>query len=433
TARQGSVTADLVVDTARQLLFVSNQTFNQVEVFNLATGTLGIPIAVGSEPWGMVIDNSGDTLVVANSGGTNLSLVSLLTLTEVTSQRIFTPNASLFEATEEQSETGPVIAVQLFDYSDRPQFVAQAANQGLDRGVLLYSTVPTPSAPDGTIREFDTQTRDVRFFVDYADAKPTVDQKSLQIVNADDAFSTGDLLFICDHDRGTAVTTCFSVLTLAVAFDSLANHPNWDTELFFNLDIPSVALQDTTFVGASGDRQYIALGEGNTGTQPGRIILYQASDSTVSSFVEVEDLIGNASEPVRGLALNRDGSLGVARGERAYYFDNDLRLQGLSGDVTIDGTGAAFHPNYANGQIANDALQLSFLGSSGGRIDIIDSFHFCKRGTLFLRDPIAGPVKASLPLPGDPAGVIVKVYAQTTTGVVVVGVLNADITASCQP
>jgi DNA-binding beta-propeller fold protein YncE len=431
--RQGSVTPDLVVDTTRRLLFVSNQSFNQVEAYDLAARTFLAPIAVGSKPWGMVIDNSGDTLVVANSGGTNLSLVDLNTRREVTSQRIFTPNVSIFEAKEEQTETGSAIGVTVFDYSDRPQFVAQAANVGGSRGVLLYSTVPTPSAPDGTIREFDPQTRDVRFFVDYASVLPDVDQKRIQIVNADDVFSTGAQLFVCDHDRGSTTTTCFAVDTVAEALDSLANRPLWDTEIFFNLDIASIGLQDTTFVAASGDRQFIAFGEGDTGNRPGRIMMYRAVDSTISSVVQVRDLVGNASEPVRGLALNRDGSLGVARGNLAYFFDTGLRLQGISDAVSAAGTGAAFHPDYANARTANDAQQLAFLGSEDGRIDIVDAFHFCRRGTLFIRDPISGPVRTSRPLPGDPAGVLVKVFAKTTAGVVVVDVRGTDVSASCQP
>ncbi len=431
--RQGSVTADIVVDTTRQLLFVSNQTFNEVEVFSLTSRTFGTPIAVGSEPWGMFIDNSGDTLIVGNSGSTNVSLVDLAVLREARSQRIFTPNSSLFEAREEQTETGSAIIVKVFDYSDRPQFVAQAADIGLSRGVLLYSTVPTPSARAGTIREFDSQTRDVRFFVDYAGVLDAISEKRVQIVNADDAFTTGDLLFVCDHNRGSTITTCFSVSQVAAAIDSVANRPLWDTEIFFSLDIESVALRDTTYVAASGNRQYIGIGEGATGGTPGRIIMYQASDSSVSSASAVVDLIGNASEPVRGLALNFDGTLGAARGEKAYFFTTDLRLQGLNSDVSPEGMGAAFHPDYANARTADDARQLAFLGSSDGRIDVVDTFHYCRRGTIFIRDAIAGPVRASRRLPGDAANVLVKVYAVTTTGVVIVSVLDTNITASCQP
>jgi hypothetical protein len=42
-------------------------------------------------------------------------------------------------------------------------------------------------------------------------------------------------------------------------------------------------------------------------------------------------------------------------------------------------------------------------------------------------------VRTSRRFASDPLNVIVKVYAMTTTGVVVVNVLDTDITASCQP
>lgn len=421
------------MDTVRQLLVVSNKTFNQLDVFNLATRSFQTPVAVGSEPWGMTIDNSRDTVIVANSGGTNLSKVHLGTLREVTAERIFTPNVSIFEAVEEQTETGVAIRVTLFDFSDRPQFVAQAADIAGARGVVLYSTVPTAARPPGSIREFDTETGDVRFFIEYASVLPTVDQKRIQVVNADDVSSTGATLFVCDHDRGSTTTTCFGVSTLAAAFDSILNHPLWDTEIFNNLDIGSIGLRDTTFVAASGDRQFIAFGEGATGDRPGRIMMYQASDSSISSVVRVQDLIGNASEPVRGLALNLDGSLGVARGFQAYFFDTTLRLQGKSGEVASAGIGAAFHPDHKDARTSNDATQLAFLGSSGGRIDVVDAFHFCRRGAIFIRDNITGPVRASRRLPGDPADVLVKVYALTPAGVVIVDVRPSDVSPSCQP
>ena len=40
--------------------------------------------------------------------------------------------------------------VTVFDYSDRPQFLAQASN-----GLLVYSTKPTPADTNGTVRIYD--------------------------------------------------------------------------------------------------------------------------------------------------------------------------------------------------------------------------------------------------------------------------------------
>ena len=54
-------------------------------------------------PWGMAIDNSGSLLLVANSGGTNISRVDLATRVE--SGRIKTANAYLFDVAYSKDET----------------------------------------------------------------------------------------------------------------------------------------------------------------------------------------------------------------------------------------------------------------------------------------------------------------------------------------
>lgn len=55
--------------------------------------------------------------------------------------------------------------------------------------------------------------------------------------------------------------------------------------------------------------------------------------------------MGNAAERVIGLALKGDGTLGAARGERAYFFDDDLRLGGQTATgVGTPGGGIALHP-----------------------------------------------------------------------------------------
>ena len=48
--------------------------------------------------------------------------------------------------------------------------------------------------------------------------------------------------------------------------------------------------------------------------------MYEASSQDVSRVVEVADILTNASETVQGIGLNYDGTLGVARGDQAYFF-----------------------------------------------------------------------------------------------------------------
>jgi hypothetical protein len=93
----GGLIMDAAVDTLRRNLLLSNMGRNRVEVFRLDTEIFGEAIGVGSEPWGMTIDRSGDQLLVANSGGTNISLVDLELEREVEQQRFFAPDAVIFD------------------------------------------------------------------------------------------------------------------------------------------------------------------------------------------------------------------------------------------------------------------------------------------------------------------------------------------------
>jgi hypothetical protein len=75
------------------------------------------------------------------------------------------------------------------------------------------------------------------------------------------------------------------------------------------------------------------------------------------------------------------------------------------------GAGGSFHPLHANqktlenfvGQYHPDT-HLAFAGTAGGEIDIIDTFKFTRIGQITLRDRVIGPLRATLPFPGDNAG-----------------------------
>ena len=111
------------------------------------------PIAVGSLPWGMVMSNNPDTLLVANSGGTNISRVYIGSTTpcahargsaRIASSRA-TPTSSRHvtrdrdhRARSGSTAHGPI------SYSDRPQYIAQAKG-----GRIFYSTRPTDDGAGG--------------------------------------------------------------------------------------------------------------------------------------------------------------------------------------------------------------------------------------------------------------------------------------------
>lgn len=446
----GGAIADAIVDYPRQRLYLSNLSANRVDVLDLATlSFLPSGIRVGSQPWGLTIDRTGDTLFVANSGGTNISFVDLVTGQEVPQRRLKTPNTVLYQLEEIQDVNGnTALKLTFIDFSDRPQFIAQDA-----LGRLLYSTVPTGARPSGTIRWVDPdpdpsvagEEREVYMLIPDAayEAKP----RTWVIANVDSMWVNADgaTFTIWDHEPGHPGRTIrigpvepddmLAVLDSLRTIEGRRVDVLWYADHTWNVD--AIGLSDTTFVAASGDRRWVAFGEGATGPT-GRIMLWNAALSRLSSVVNISDLVGNASERVLGVALNENGSLGVARGQQAaYFFTNDLRHQGrFERDLVGGAGGVTLHPGHAtiNG---SDETTLAFAGTGRKSIKIIDTFHFYERGEILIRDDVIGPLRASLPLPSDNAGlscpmddrcVIAKLYGVTSTGgVVVVNVRRRDL------
>jgi hypothetical protein len=145
---------DAVVDTLRRNLFLSNMERGHVEVFRLGTETFAPAIGVGSEPWGMTLDRSGDRLFVANSGGVNISEVDLDLEREVDELRFFAPDVVIFDVELKASDSGLRFLIHPFpqpqspSFSDRPQFIAVDS-----LGNFVYSTRTTPVGDLGTARK----------------------------------------------------------------------------------------------------------------------------------------------------------------------------------------------------------------------------------------------------------------------------------------
>lgn len=454
----GGRVADAVVemDTANSQyrLYLSNIRVNQVEVLNLADSTFGAPIWVGSQPWGLFVDQSMDTLFVANSGGTNISLVQMnANPRELTSERVLTPEAVLYEIRFQEDDVGRIkYTVHFHGFSDRPQFVAQDSV-----GRLLYSTVPTEAAPDGTIRVVDRnpdpaatgEAPEIRILFDPAEAIDPVDNY-IAIANVDSIKtlpdpSGNDHLVFYDHVPGyphlTVSAGTHEGLGFWEALDSLAARSGDPTIVYKpgRWVVDRVGMSDTTFISAAGDRGRIAFGEGAT-NPTGRIMLWDAETAQISHEVAVADLVDNASERVLGVGLNQNGTVGVARGSRmAYFFDNNLRQLGVAeGDMGAQSAGAALHWAH-DAPLLDGEAAVAFIGASNRSIKIVHSLHFYEISEIPIRDNIVGPLRVTSPLPSDNNGqgascvgpdcVVAKLYGVTEAGgVVIVDVLRRDIT-----
>lgn len=443
------IAGDIAVDTVRGRAFVSNTQHNRLEVWSGATQTF-VPtgVAVGSQPWGMALQMDGDTLLVANSGGTNISRVPILdadarTIRENIQRRILTRNTLIYVVTTYRDDatrairwrvTGPI------SYSDRPQYVAQAAS-----GRLYFSTKPTATSPGGTIRYLDPRQAapDARTVYDYgAVSAPS----TFAVFNADFVGSTNkpandptdDIITIADHATGTTAadgTISSGSNDVFLSRDGV-NGQGGDVEVAA-VDVGSLALTDTTFVTVSGNRNWVAFGEGNKGGAARVMLAFDNDPNVVRPFfspgVAVRDLMDNASEPVFGLALDFTGSTLGVHGNESHFSRVELpfhlRLQGKYNSFD-QGAGIAFHP-YANGNnLGNADSRLAFIASANGQIEVVDIGYFINRGRLPIKGNFYGPLRVSAPFPGDAArGVVLKLFGLSDRGLVVIDLTQADILA----
>ena len=336
----GGKIMDAVVDTLRRNLLLSNIEKGSVEVFHLQDEEFLTSIRVGSEPWGLTLNacaplspaaGCGDTLIVANSGGTNLEMVylgpddGLGPAVDDRSRRLLTPDVFLFDVERVLDETG-VIRFNVsvlpdpdgLSFSDRPQFIARDST-----GRSLYSTKVTREASGlsqvGTIRKAFQPTGglqpEVVIFVEHARLDDAEDFTALAHVDNMVVSNAGgdDQVTIVDHVPGDItmpITSITDALDLAIA-DLVANTASDVYSVTgSSWNIENVGFTDTTFVAASGDGGWVVFGEG--AIDPiGRVIMYETATDAISRFTEVTDLITNAGETVNGIGLNYDGTLGV--------------------------------------------------------------------------------------------------------------------------
>src|SRR3954471_5829969 len=210
---------DLAVDVGRGNVFLSNINNNKLEVWQNANKRFDATgIAVGSLPWGLFVSATNpDTLLVANSGGTNISRVFIGSPTvsaqhEDLANRILTRNVFVYEIAEAIDAGTSRITVStpiLHSFSDRPQYLAQSTT-----GRIYFSTRPTASATPGTIRYVETNpiyaAPDPRIIHDYVEGSLGTAFKyalfnidSLRIILSPANTSVSDTIAVFDHVYGS--------------------------------------------------------------------------------------------------------------------------------------------------------------------------------------------------------------------------------------
>lgn len=440
---QGGRLADGLYVPRLDRLYLTNEALNQLEVFDLAGRRFLTPVPVGSKPWGIAAwpratdGTFGDTLLVANSGGTNVSYVDVSgggSGREV--YRYPLPNVIAYVVTTAVNAAGEKYQQRVaYDFSDRPQFLAATCGNaslagavstgaGCAEPILVYSTTPTggqtvPFANAGTIRWENLVRHSSHLFFEHA-AGYTSSTDTLSVIR----YAAGGV----GHDSTLVpyAQPATDVLTGAATTYSVA------------VDLQKLGFRDTTFVRNSGNFGRAMLGEGGQ-VRGSRALMFDASrglasrvadgvlnkrydlslpvhDLGVSRTFDVSDYIANAYANVLGVAINFDGALGAIRGDSTYLVDPTLRLQGILQTTGGSNAGFDFHPRNA-GPNSTLSTRLAFSASALPQIEIYDTYCYQRVRTIPVRDPIVGPIRASFRAGGD----LVLVGA-TRTGVIVVTV-----------
>jgi hypothetical protein len=441
----GGQVADAYYHPVKDRLYLTNILLNRVEVFNLADSSFKAPVLVGSRPWGITAwprDRSGamgDTLLVANSGGTDISYIDLNVGTSGSEVfRYALPNilvASVTSVTSTTAPNGPPIEERtVYDFSDRPQYLAATcitAGTACTQVVLTYSTTPTPgqSAPfsnnNGTLRWENLTLGTSHFFFEQALGQSA---------------GRGDTLEIIRYDANTRVATT------VVPFRQKIGTPP-DTGFYsIVFQIGKIAFRDTTFARNSANFQRAVYGEGGS-VLGSRALTYDATlgfetqtvtpggnaaaipipaiDLGVSQPQDVSDWTGNSFAQVKGVGINFDGSLAGVRGDSTYIINPALRLQGVLG-TTASNAGLDFHPLNTGPNSFPLNTRLAFAASAEPLIEIFDTHCYQRIGSIPIRDPIIGPLTAAF---RQSTGQLVLVGA-TARGVVIAQLPNT-FTTTC--
>jgi hypothetical protein len=456
---EGGQVADGLYFPRTDRLYLTNIERNWIEVFNLADSSFRQPIQVGSRPWGIATwprDRNGvpgDTLLVANSGGTNISYVNLNS--GPTGREVYRyplPNIIAYSVTSVRSETvsDQVITQRtVYDFSDRPQYIGATCNGATTPGapcgdvILVYSTTPTPgqSAPfgnKGTLRWENLIRQTSHLFFEQSVGQTAQRSDTLEVER-----------YAARDEFGRRVGSDSVLVPYGVpVFDQNGNPvmvtPERQARHYVVYRIGDLGFRDTTFVKNSGNFRRAVFGEGGPvlgsrgmtydatiGMDPGytfRGLQYRLGtpvyDRGISPPFDVSDFIANANSRVQGVGINFDGELNAIRGDSTYLINTSLRLQGLL--QTSSGVGGFdFHP--FNTGVNSPALntRLSFAASREPLLEIYDTFCFRRVGSIPIRDPIIGPLRVSIRAGGQ-----IVLAGVTARGVVIVTLPN-NFTTSC--
>ncbi|MDP3911511.1 MAG: hypothetical protein Q8Q14_14085 [Gemmatimonadales bacterium] len=426
----GGSIADAIFNGNDSTLYLTNPDLSRVEIFQVANTAFvasGIPTG-GPVPWGIALwprdtlGNYGDTIVVANSGGTQLSIIDVRAGVRRLVWRQDLPNILI--------ETYRVLTAPLreeitvFDVSDRPQYVATVcrvtsgtSNCHQDSIFAVYSTTPTLSSTSPF------------------SGRATLRMEKL--INTTDPNQLFGHLFW--ELAGDSTLTSVSRDTLRV--ELRRGRPYNQQKVILSaclgvtIEMARFGLGDLTFTRNSGNFTHALVGEGgNVSTAFARVVGYTTKapllqgaatarrcDTNISGFtsdsgenqrdlgvtpaIDVSDFISNTGTRISAIATNFNGGTNLVRADSIYFLDEGLRLKGTApaplGTFGMDmnynhdfqanfpGT-PTFPPGTGD---PND--RIAFSARPDGNIDVWDTFFYGLIGGIVVRDPIIGPLRVA--------------------------------------
>src|SRR5438552_2713164 len=435
----GGKIADAIFNANLNELYLTNPSQHRVEIFQVANSSfVANPISFGvGVPWGIALwprdtlGAYGDTIVVADAGGTQLAIVDVRPAVRRLQWRQDLPNYLIETYRILTSQGGGTLEqITIYDVSDRPQYVATVCRPAAgtacppDQIYALYSTTPTVSSTSpfggkGTLR--------MEKLVSPTSGFPQFG-KFFWEIGATTANAGTDTLRI-EQIRGQTSTVVLSACAGV------------------SIKLESFGLGDSTYARNSGNFKHAFFGEGgNITTAFARVMAYDANrilqtgvfqsciggartalasgfndvDFGMSPGVQVSDFISNTGIRVASVATNFNGLTNVVRADSIYYLDSNLRLKATSCTAGVGGIGCLtgspgmdmnyFHdfspggsctPAPCGGGTPPTSNRVLFAARPDAGIDVFDTFdgsQLLSAGvpvTIPIRDPIIGPLRVA--------------------------------------
>ncbi len=435
----GGAIGDAIYNRNRNELYLTNTTLSRLEIFQLTDSSFAPAIPVGSRPAGLALwprdtlGNNADTVIVANSGGTNLSIVDV-SAARVERRRHRLPNY-LVQTVKTQTNAGGGVDIIITEYSfsDRPFYVGAVCDSSFGGTCIkvqaIYSTTPT-----------------------LAQSSPFTNRGYLawDELTAPAATPRGHLFY------ETAIGGKDTLQIIAVR-DSAPGAATRDTVLGAGLGtlvtLDEMAYRDSTFVRNSGDFNHTLMGEGGIGVTFARALMFDARsgirydtsavcntlvgaplnctgqfDRGVSESVHLRDFVSNRASVVHSIATNFNGRTNLVRADSIYAFDFTLRQTGLmpigSANAGMDfprenNFDAATRGTGGFGGVGSPNNRLLFAARPDANIEVFDTYFYAVVATIPTRDPIIGPIRVATN--GSGQRILVGV---TANGIVIVRVPN---------